>query len=50
MYNAHRGLVPPQHGAPDRFMELLDQMRLEWEELKRRNAGEYEQQRDNLSE
>ena len=31
-------------------MELLEQMRLEWDEMKRRNAGEYEQQRDTMSE
>ncbi|KAL9081580.1 MAG: hypothetical protein Q9159_007244 [Coniocarpon cinnabarinum] len=46
MYNAHRGLVQPQHG--ERFMDLLDNLRLEWENEKRRNAGEVEQHRDGM--
>lgn len=49
MNYAHRGLLQPQHGAPpDRFMELLDQLRLEWDEMKRRGASEYESQRENI--
>ena len=30
-------------------MELLEQMRLEWDEMRRRNAGEVEQHRDGMS-
>ena len=49
MNYAHRGLIQPQHGAPDHFHDLLEQLRQEWDEMKRRNAGEWEQQRDGIS-
>ena len=49
MSYVHRGLLQPQHGAPpDRFIELLDALRVEWDEMKRRGASEYEQQRENI--
>lgn len=49
MYNTHRGLMQPQHVPPgNRIPELLEQIRIEFDNSSGRAAGEYEQQREHI--
>ena len=49
MYNAHRGMMPPQVSSHARLTELLDAIRILFDEHNGRAVGEMEQRNEGIS-